>query len=144
MKTLRTIMLLGTISFLIAGCTSEKPSPTIEVSCDEFNQDAFRTDNLTVDSGQLITIKLCSNPSTGFAWSEMPEFNGPEILSQESHAYSIQEENGTPLPPGTPGIETWTFTAVSTGESQLVFEYSRNWEGGEKGVWTFTLDITVK
>ncbi len=144
MKTLKTILILGLITIAISGCGGEKPGQSLEIGCDQFNEAAFITDSLTVNSGEEITIKLCSNPSTGFQWSETPENSHPEILSQDSHDYQIEGDNGTPLPPGTPGVEIWTFTAQTAGQSQLYFEYSRDWEGGEKGVWTYTVDITVQ
>ena len=144
MKYLKTILFLAMITILISGCGGGKSAGNLEVSCDEFNQAPIITDSITVNSGEEITIKLCSNPSTGFQWSETPENSHPAILSQDSHDYQTEGENGTPLPPGTPGQEVWTFTAKASGQSQLYFEYSRNWEGGEKGVWTYTLDITVK
>ena len=143
-KTLRTILILGAISILLIGCGGKESIREIGIGCEEFNQQAFLEDSLTVNSGEEITIKLCSNPSTGFQWSEIPENVNTEILSQISHDFLIQGDYGTPLPPGTPGFEIWTFTAQDKGQSQLYFEYSQNWEGGEKGIWTFTLDLTVQ
>jgi len=144
MKTLRTILILGTVSILISGCGSRKSIQEVAVACEEFNQQAFIEDSLTLNSGEEITIKLCSNPSTGFQWSEIPENDNTEVLTQSSHDFLIQGDKGTPLPPGTPGCEVWTFTTQDTGQSQLYFEYSRNWEGGEKGIWTYTLNLTVQ
>lgn len=144
MKTIKLILILGAISILISGCGGDQSAQSLEVSCDEFNQEPFLADSITINSGDEITIKLCSNPSTGFQWSEEPENSNPEILSQTSHDYMIQGESEDPLPPGTPGIEIWTLTTKDPGQSQLYFEYSRNWEGGEKGTWTYTLDVTVK
>ena len=144
MKTLRTILILWAVSILITGCGSRKSIQEIEIGCEEFNQHAFIEDSLILNSGDKISVKLCSNPSTGFQWSEISENVNTEILSQTSHDLLIQGDSGTPLPPGTPGFEIWTFTAQNTGQSQLYFEYSQNWEGGEKGIWTFTLDLTVQ
>ena len=144
MKITKIILILGAVSVLISACGAGKSALGVEISCGEFDQEAFITENLTINSGEEFTVKLCSNPSTGFQWSEMPENANPEILSQSSHDFSIQGDNGTPLPPGTPGFEIWTFTANGTGQVQLYFEYSRNWEGGDKGIWTVTLDVTVQ
>jgi predicted secreted protein len=129
---------------LIAGCGGGASDRDIEISCDDFYEETFITDSLTIDSGEQITIKLCSNPSTGFEWSDMPENTHPEVLSQDNHDFAIQGDNSKPLPPGTPGMEIWTFKALEKGQTQLFFEYSRNWEGGEKGAWTYTLNVTVQ
>jgi predicted secreted protein len=144
MKIIKIILILGVVSTLISGCGAGKSALDVEISCGEFEQEAFITNNLTINSGEEFAVKLCSNPSTGFQWSENPGNNNPEILSQSSHDFSIEGDNGSPLPPGSPGCEIWTFTTEATGTSQLTFDYSRNWEGGEKGIWTFTLDVTVQ
>lgn len=137
-------LILGIMVLLVSGCGGEPSAGIIEISCDEFTQRQSISDSLIIDSGQEITIKLCSNPSTGFEWSGSPENTNPSILTQDNHEFLIQNENGTPLPPGTPGQQVWTFSTASAGQSQLYFEYSRNWEGGEKGVWTYTLKVTVQ
>jgi len=36
------------------------------------------------------------------------------------------------------------FQTLEPGSSTIYLEYSRPWEGGEKGEWTFTLDVVVK
>jgi predicted secreted protein len=49
---------------------------------------------------------------------------------------------GPPPPPGTPGQEVWTFNALKAGESTISLDYS--WLGGEKGEWTFVLNVVVE
>lgn len=144
MKLIRTVLILGAIAFLIYGCGGEKSARTVKIGCDEFTQNPFIIEYITINSGEDIIIELCSNPTTGFQWSENPDNTNPKILSQESHDFLIQGEEGSSLPPGTPGYEIWRFTGKDPGQSQLYFEYSRNWEGGEKGVWTYTLLVTVQ
>lgn len=144
MKYLKTLFILGLITILVSACGDGKTGQSLEIGCDQFNPEAFITDSITINNGEEITVKLCSNPSTGFQWSETPDNSHPEILAQNSHEYQTEGDQGTPLPPGTPGVEVWTFTAQDVGQSTLYFEYSRDWEGGEKGIWTFTLDITVQ
>jgi inhibitor of cysteine peptidase len=141
MKTIRTIFVVAMMTILIAGCGEGISGPSLEISCEQFYEEAFLTDNVSINSGEEITIKLCSNPSTGFQWSDSPENSHPEILSLDSHDYQIEGEN---LPPGTPGVEIWAFTAQTPGKTTLNFEYSQDWEGGDKGVWTYTLEITVQ
>jgi len=45
---------------------------------------------------------------------------------------------------GAPGEEVWTFKALKKGTSTIALEYSRPWEGGEKGEWTLNLTVIVK
>ena len=61
------------------------------------------------------------------------------------HKLVYPEANGDKTPaPGTPGEEQWTFKATGEGTTQISMEYSRPWEGGEKGEWTFVLTVIVK
>ncbi|MFC1983316.1 protease inhibitor I42 family protein, partial [Chloroflexota bacterium] len=62
---------------------------------------------------------------------------------QVQHEF-IGQESEPPPPPGTPGQEVWTFKALKKGTTTVFMEYSRPWEGGEKGEWTFNLTVTVK
>ncbi len=40
--------------------------------------------------------------------------------------------------------ETEGFKALKKGSSTIYLEYSRPWEGGEKGEWTCTVNVVVK
>lgn len=145
-----------------AGVPATSPKPTdagsryeafrLTVSCDEFlaAQDLAagtaalgETVRLTVNGE--VTITLCSNASTGFAWEE-PRFD-PSTLALVSH--STQPPEGSA--PGSPGGETWVFRAlgcpttgpVACGSSDVVFTYSQPWAGGTQAAWTFTLTVDV-
>jgi len=96
-----------------------------------------------VPAGSSFTVTLCANPTTGFLWSENAQISDPAVLEQVDHKFVLPQSEPPP-PPGTPGQEAWTFQALKEGQSTIYLEYSRPWEGGEKGVWTFTLTTTVR
>ena len=128
-----------------------KPQPTttgqaaIEVSCNEFMETHHISRELEVAVGEAFTVTLCSNPTTGFQWLESAQISDPTVLEQVDHKFVAPEAKGKgPPAPGTPGQEIWTFKALKEGESTVSLEYSRPWEGGEKGEWTFVLTVTVK
>ena len=120
------------------------PAGPIEIDCDAFYQEADQARQVALRPGDEITVRLCSNPSTGFQWTEDAEISDPDVVTQQSHAYQAPSEEGDPPAPGTPGAETWVFRAVTSGESVIRLEYDRPWEGGEKGAWTFELTVEVK
>ena len=93
--------------------------------------------------GDSFTVTLCSNPTTGFMWSESAQISDQTVLQQTDHQL-VMPESEPPPPPGTPGQEVWTFQALNKGETTVSMEYSRPWEGGEKGNWTFALTVVVK
>jgi predicted secreted protein len=86
-------------------------------------------------------VTLCSNPSTGFQWSENAEISDPAVLGQYRHEFLPNEGNGVV---GAAGSDVWKFRSLKKGTSGIHFEHSRPWEGGEKGEWTLELVVTVK
>jgi len=91
--------------------------------------------------GGSLTVTLCSNQTTGFAWVESAEISDQTVLQQTDHRLVSPEAEGVV---GAAGTQVWTFQALKKGTSTISMEYSRPWEGGEKGEWTFNLTVTVK
>ena len=140
---------VGLIALLIllafsAACTAEKSKEPIRITCDDFNENQHITDNAKVSVGEAFTVNLCSNASTGFRWIETAEISTPGVIEQVSHADIFPTESSDPLPPGTPGSQIWTFKVRKGGTNTLSFEYSRDWESGEKAAWTFVLTVDAQ
>ena len=121
----------------------EEIEASVEVSCDEFASANHTSRELEVVAGDLLMVTLCSNPTTGFEWSETANISDTSILEQVSHEF-ISPQSDPPPPPGTPGQEVWVFRALEEGTSTVYMEYSRPWQGGEEAVWTFELTVTVE
>jgi predicted secreted protein len=115
----------------------------IGIPCDEFYSQPNITKELDVNYPALLVVTLCSNPTTGFQWPEKAQISDTTVLEQKDHKF-IGPESEAPPPPGTPGQEVWTFKTLKEGSSTIFFEYSRPWEGGEKGEWILTVDVIVK
>ena len=131
------------VSTFLVACTTPGQKAWVEVSCNEFSSHHNITQTLEVQAGETFEVKLCSNPTTGFKWSEDSQISDTTALKQEAHVF-VGSESEPPPPPGTPGQEVWVFKALKQGTSEIYFEYSRPWEGGEKGEWTYTLNVIVK
>ena len=116
---------------------------SLEISCDDFMENQHLTWVVEVDAGDSLVVTLCSNPTTGFQWSEMASISDKSVIQQIDHEL-VMPESEPPPPPGTPGQEVWTFKALKTGTSTIYLEYSRPWEGEEKEEWTFTATIVVE
>jgi len=109
-------------------------------SADEFSQHPQIQKEIILNSGDQVTITLISNATTGFSWNENAAIADTNVLQQLKHE-NISADSGKL---GAAGAEKWTFKALKAGTTNIHLEYSRTWEGGEKGVWTFDLKITVK
>ena len=62
----------------------------------------------------------------------------------QSKYLTAEEAEEDEMVVGSGGCEVWTFEALTAGQVTLDMAYSRPWEGGEKGVETFTLNVTIK
>ena len=121
----------------------EEIEASVEVSCDEFASDNNTSSELEVEVGELLMVTLCSNPTTGFSWSETANISDASILEQVSHEY-IAPQSGQSSQTGAAGQEVWVFKALEEGTTTVYMEYSRPWQGGEEAIWTFELTVTVE
>jgi len=139
---LTTVGTLIAILLLLGACSS---GTIVEVSCDDFMEQQHLSKRVEVSAGETFTVTLCSNASTGFQWVEPAQVSDKGVLKQTGHEFIPPEEKDGELPaPGTAGQQRWTFEALRKGTTEVSMEYSRPWEGGEKGEWTFTLTVVVK
>ena len=115
----------------------------VSVTCDAFEAAAAAgqsghaalTRAAAAPVGGTVTVTLCSNPSTGFAW-QAPVFDPARV--QLLRHVTNEPASGVP---GAAGTETWTFRVLAAGDTGVSFAYSRPWAGGEKGLWTVALTI---
>ena len=140
----KLVLICAIVAILLSLCACSSPT-SVDASCDDFMKKQHIAKEVEVAAGSSLTVTLCSNPTTGFQWSESAQISNQNVLEQVDHKFVPPEyTGGTPPPPGTPSQEVWTFKALKKGTSTISTEYSRPWEGGEKAEWTFVLTVTVK
>ena len=129
----------GTVKELIAFTQL----PIVEVSCEDFIKLQHINKEVELKVEGILVVILCTNTSTGFKWSDSAQISDPNVIQQKIHRF-VAPESEPPPPPGTEGHEVWIFEALKKGVSTVYMEYSRPWEGGEKGERTYTMTVTVK
>ena len=130
------------ILLLVCGCApAVKAEVPVTVTCDQFSKEANIIQDISVAPGGKVVVTLCSNPTTGFQWSEKAQIGDPRVLEQKSYKFVAPASTGMV---GVPGNAVWTFDALGPGASTVYLEYSRNWQGGEKAVQTFKLNVLVQ
>ena len=89
----------------------------------------------TVETGDVIGLKLSENPSTGYRWRICCEI-GPilEVL-QDKFAPSSSL-------PGAFGSRTWRFKIMQPGHADIKMERRRSWE--TRAVETFNVSIDAR
>ena len=135
---------LGFILILLLACgcaPAAKAEVPITVTCDQFSKQPNIVQDISVAPGGKVVLTLCSNPTTGFQWSEKAQIGDPKVLEQKSYKFVAPASTGMV---GVPGNAVWTFEALGPGASTVYLEYSRNWQGGEKAVQTFKLNVLVQ
>jgi predicted secreted protein/outer membrane murein-binding lipoprotein Lpp len=82
--------------------------------------------HIEVEIGQTFTTILESNPTTGFGWQLAKPLNESIVKFIDSQFRTLATE--FPPPPGTGGIEIWTFEGTGIGTTEIFMEYLRPWE----------------
>jgi len=132
------VMLVASLTLL--SCIVTSRAINVDISCDDLAESPHSVRNeFQVEIGDKITVKLCSNPTTGFKWKY--ETIGQIVLQEEDYDFE-EPENGGAL--GAAGKEVWTFEAIAKGRTEVHMEYSQPWEGGEQGEWTYMFIVTVE
>ena len=98
--------------------------------------DDAKTINAT--NGKAFTIKLLSNPTTGYTWKM--EIKGKNKISLEAYEYRQSRNHLT----GSGGEEQWHFKALQKGEANIHFFYARPWEKNIPPVDHKTFKVIIK
>jgi inhibitor of cysteine peptidase len=126
------MIILAVIACLLLASTGcgkkEQPQPVTEET----------SESQTVTAGQLFTVTLESNQSTGYGWS----------LAQPLDASFVQFIGKDYVEPdasvvGAAGKEVWQFQAVGAGNTQIVLQYNRPWETGVPAAKIHTVDLSI-
>ena len=137
MKRIILVVLGLIITASVIGVTGASPGPGNTITLDASDSGSRR--ELAV--GDIFTVELESNPSTGFQWV-LADNSDSTVLQVHEQEY-VMANTGDPPLPGAGGKEVWTFKALAQGETTISLEYSRPWDGGEKAVQTFELTVTI-
>jgi inhibitor of cysteine peptidase len=97
------------------------------------------SNNINAKIGDIFTITLPSNQTTGYRW-QISEFTSG-IVQLEKDEYK-RAENTRGLV-GAGGEQIWTFKAVGAGTVTIHFEYARSWEKNIPAIKKVDYTITI-
>ncbi|GLO41990.1 MULTISPECIES: protease inhibitor I42 family protein [Pseudomonas] len=124
--------LLVPLSFALISACAQQPTQPVEL-------DAESECPTRLQVGQVLTLSLPSNPSTGYRWRvENPASNVLKSLGPE--VYNAPEEDMV----GSAGVSTWRYKASSVGTSQLLLLYQQPWAKDVAPVQTFECKVIVR
>lgn len=92
--------------------------------------------DIQVRVGDIFSIKLQSNPTTGYEWYFFQPLDNSmvELVKRDS----ISDK---PVREGSGGIEIFTFKALKVGKTMISMEYVRKLNRGKEGARNFRIDI---
>lgn len=113
MKTILYTLLVSAL-LLTACAPSATPTPAVDPAGSTMPALTDPSQPITVTAGEIFTIVMDSNPSTGYHW----EVSG---ALDEAHLELVSREytGSEPVLPGSGGVDVWTFKAVAAGETTL-------------------------
>jgi inhibitor of cysteine peptidase len=135
---LATGLLAGPVALAAEGVTLPGGATAVSVSCDAFASEPSVAESVSVAVGTPVVLSLCSNPTTGYRWSE-PVSSDPAVASVGGWTYSEPESDLL----GAAGVEHVTIATHATGTAVISASYDQPWEGGEQGAWTVQLSVDV-
>jgi len=93
--------------------------------------------------GQVVSITLVSNPSTGYSW--FASSSNQDILAQmgEPEYQESASDSATPIL-GAAGTETYFFQGADIGTATLTLDYKKGWETNVSPEKTITITVEVK
>jgi inhibitor of cysteine peptidase len=94
---------------------------------------------ISVKSGDVVTITLESNPTTGYSWQVM-EIDHAILVQDGDPEY--KQASGSEGLVGAGGTETFHFRAIGSGTTTLNMGYMRPWESVPP-IETFEIQVSV-
>lgn len=93
--------------------------------------------HICLNVGDTLSIKLKSNPSTGYSW----KIEDLSPVLQQIEAKTTPGKKGSL---GEPGSQSFTFKANQPGEAELVLNYLRTFEKKTPPARTFSISIKIE
>ncbi len=137
------LLVIGLVAVGVVGTwPTARAAVTMSASCDQFDAQKGITQTAEVFVGDEVTVTLCSNPTTGFAWQE-PEISDVGTVSLADKTFGAPVA-GESTAVGAAGTDYVTLKATAKGTSTIVLHYSQPWAGDTSNAWTYTLTVTVR
>jgi len=95
------------------------------------------TATVCVNQGDIITVKLPENPTTGFLWN-LSVTPGLHVMNR---IFVPSDTTGRLI--GSGGTRVWDISAIAAGEQKIQAIYKRSWEPANGTEMAFAMTIVV-
>ena len=118
--------------FLLAICPAGARAATKVVT------DADKGGTVTIKMGDVLEVRLSSNPTTGYEWSVDPK--STPLLRQTGQSQSPAAQPGV----GHPIVQIFKFEPTGKGMGILLLHYVRSWEKPDPNEQQYDLNVTIQ
>lgn len=116
-----------------SGVKTKNSPPVVTVTAADNGKD------VDLPTGDILVVRLGSNPSTGYGWAIKGEY-APLRLMKSSTKKKPQNTHSV----GSPVTQEFRLTATSAGMATLTLEYRRPWEYGVPPAKTFSVKVNAR
>jgi inhibitor of cysteine peptidase len=92
-----------------------------------------------LESGQVLSITLEANPTTGYTWEVVEPLDG-QIMRQVGEIEFEPESEAI----GAGGVQIIRFECVNAGQTVLKLVYHRSWETDVEPLETFSIHVAAR
>jgi inhibitor of cysteine peptidase len=101
--------------------------------------------HITVKAAGEFSIKIESNPTTGYSWALQPPKEKEETLVKfKKQRVGVPGEESRQKPLGAPTYEIFTFEALAPGEAVIELHYRRPWEKDVPPIKKHKVIVTIE
>lgn len=120
MQRLTILMMVVLLGVVVSACGDDGSGGDSSSDAPEFTDDS---EPIEVTAGEEFTIRLESNPSTGYSWELTTPLDDSIVQSKDSNF-----EQGENDAPGASGHEVLTYEAVGDGTTKISLGYLRSFD----------------
>ncbi len=110
--------------------------PSIGTTAVVVTDDKGIVGTMSVLTGEIVTIALTENASTGYSWTATYDISALSLLSTSSS----YPDTGLV---GSSGTVTFRFKALGAGQEDIIFNYARSWETSVAPIERRTYRVTI-
>ncbi len=103
--------------------------------------DAHNGSSFTIKKGELFTVSLKAQLSTGFSWNA--EVSDESIIVQKGKPKIISLEKQKETKTGGFELQQFTFKCIKKGSTEVIFNYSQPWTKKDP-IEEYRINIIVK
>ena len=112
--------------------------PAVTSAATKVVTDADKGGTVTIKMGDVLEVRLSSNPSTGYMWYLHKQSTALLKLTGQTQTQATQPGVGRPV------VQVFDFAPKATGTGVLLLHYVRSWMNPDPNEEQFSLHLTIE